>query len=91
MKPREAFSILATALLIGTVIAQDQLFECPRGKEMYPYFVVLQCGSLTKSHVDTLFSSFYLIPYRVTSNHFILHFLVMKENMRVVVCQKMSL
>ena len=57
---------------------------------MNPYFVVLQCGSLTKSHVDTLFSSFYLIRYRVTSNHFILHFLVMKENMRVMVCQNLS-
>ena len=39
MKPREAFSILATALLIGTVIAQDQLFECPRGKENEYIFV----------------------------------------------------
>ena len=38
MKPREAFSILATALLIGTVIAQDQLFECPRGKENVSIF-----------------------------------------------------
>ena len=33
MKPREAYSILATAVLcIGFTIAQDQLFECPRGK-----------------------------------------------------------
>ena len=45
---------------------------------------------LPKSHVDTLFWSFYVIRYRVTSNRFILHFLVMKENMRVMVCQKLS-
>ena len=41
MKPREAFSILATALLIGTVIAQDQLFECPRGKENESILIAL--------------------------------------------------
>ena len=40
MKPREAFSILATALLIGTVIAQDQLFECPRGKKKYALWYI---------------------------------------------------
>ena len=42
MKPREAYSILATAVLcIGFTIAQDQLFECPRGKfENFPAFYI---------------------------------------------------
>ena len=41
MKPREIYSILATALLIGSVIAQDQLFECPRGKHLSIFFKIL--------------------------------------------------
>ena len=32
MKPREAYFLATAVLFIGFTIAQDQLFECPRGK-----------------------------------------------------------
>jgi len=65
MKPREAFSILATALLIGTVIAQDQLFECPRGWKLrglhcYQFFNIrhswLKASELCKRYGSDLAS-----------------------------------
>ena len=56
MKPREAYSILATAVLcIGFTIAQDQLFECPRGKFEFPCLFIL--GILANQYYLLLLSS----------------------------------
>ena len=64
MKPREAYFLATAVLFIGFTIAQDQLFECPRGKFwIFPPFIIGILVTTTSStyfcyHLNWLFMEY---------------------------------
>ena len=49
MKPREGFIFLAIVTnIIGVAIAQESLFECPRGKIFINIFFLIQVNNFQK-------------------------------------------